>query len=254
MHKVTKRLFWIVFVSLVMGPGTAASLTDSTAMAAPVSGGLIADSANPSRLKHFNGGPAFIASVGEPEGFLYRGTKNANGTRSGDQAAIINELQARGINCLFVIGFNDSRYGGDGPADGNPFVNANISGNIDADILNQWYSWFQTLDAAGIVVILQHPRRPDRCSCREENELGPERRQSASSGAEIRRRGGQQIQDAQKSDMGGQREREQDLSRHLRSAMEEDRGEDTLDRYLPASRYRSASWPRRIRTSLPTQA
>ena len=25
--------------------------------------------------------------------------------------------------------------------------------NIDADILNQWYSWFQTLDAAGIVVI-----------------------------------------------------------------------------------------------------
>ena len=45
MHKVTKRLFWIVFVSLVMGPGTAASLTDSPAMAAPVSGGLIADPA-----------------------------------------------------------------------------------------------------------------------------------------------------------------------------------------------------------------
>ena len=153
MHKVTKRLFWIVFVSLVMGPGTTASLTNSPAMAAPVSGGLIADSAKPSRLKHFNGGPAFIASVGEPEGFLYRGTKNANGTRIGDQAAIISEMQARGINCLYVIGFNDSRYGGDGPADGNPFVGANITGNIDADILNQWHGWFQTLDAAGIVVV-----------------------------------------------------------------------------------------------------
>ena len=56
------------------------------------------------------------------------------------------------MNCLFVIGFNDSRYGGDGPADGNPFINANINGEIDVDILNQWYGWFQTLDAAGIVV------------------------------------------------------------------------------------------------------
>jgi hypothetical protein len=52
-------------------------------------------------------------------------------------------MKARGINCLYVVGFTDSRYGGDGPADGNPFVNANITGNIDADILNQWYGWFQ---------------------------------------------------------------------------------------------------------------
>ncbi len=153
MHKVTRRLFWMSFVALVAGAGPAASPIDSPAVAAPVNGGLIADPANPSRLKYFNGGPAFIASVGEPEGFLYRGTKNANGTRSGDQAAIIDELQARGLNSLFVIGFNDSRYGGDGPADGNPFVNANTNGQIDVDILNQWYSWFQTLDAAGIVVI-----------------------------------------------------------------------------------------------------
>ena len=130
----------------------AASFTDRPAVAAPVSGGLVADPSNPTRLKYFNGGPAFIASVGEPEDFLYRGTKNANGTRSGDQATIIDELKARGLNCLYVIGFSDSRYGGDGPADGNPFVNANINGEIDADILNQWYSWFQTLDAAGIVV------------------------------------------------------------------------------------------------------
>jgi hypothetical protein len=153
MQKVKRRLFWMVFVSLVIGPGTPASLTDTPAMAAPVSGGLIADPAKPSRLKYFNGGPAFIASVGDPEGFLYRGTKNADGTRSGDQLTMINELKARGLNALFVIGFNDSRYGGDGTAEGNPFVGANINGEIDADILNQWYGWFQTLDAAGIVVV-----------------------------------------------------------------------------------------------------
>jgi hypothetical protein len=153
MHKVIRRLCWTLFVPLVAGAGPAASLIDNPAVAAPVNGGLIADPAKPSRLKYFNGGPAFIASVGDPEGFLYRGTKNANGTRSGDQDTMINELQARGLNSLFVIGFNDSRYGGDGPADGNPFVNANTNGQIDVDILNQWYSWFQTLDAAGIVVI-----------------------------------------------------------------------------------------------------
>ncbi len=152
MRKATSRLFWTLLVPLIAGLGTAAPLTDRPAVAAPVSGGLVADPANPRRLKYFNGGPAFIASVGEPEGFLYRGTKNANGTRSGDQAAIINELKARGLNCIYVIGFNDSRYGGDGPADGNPFINADINGSIDADILNQWYSWFQTLDSTGIVV------------------------------------------------------------------------------------------------------
>lgn len=121
------------------------------AWAPPVNGGSVADPANPRRLKYHNGGPVFIASVGEPENFLYRGTRNADGTRSGDQLAIINELKARGINCLYVIGFIDSRYGGDGPADGNPFVNANVSGDIDPDILNEWYGWFQTLDNAGIV-------------------------------------------------------------------------------------------------------
>jgi hypothetical protein len=156
MRKLTWRLFSMSLMALSLGvAGAAASLTcgPAVAVAGPVSGGLIADPANPRRLKYFNGGPAFIASVGDPEGFLYRGAKNADGTRSGDQVTLINELKARGLNALYVVGFNDSRYGGDGPADGNPFVNANITGDIDADILNQWHGWFQTLDAAGIVVV-----------------------------------------------------------------------------------------------------
>jgi hypothetical protein len=123
-----------------------------SALISPVTGGIIADPLHPRRLQYHNGGPVFIASVGEPEGFLYLGTRNADGTSTGEQLAIINEMQARGINCLYVIGFTDSRYGGDGPADGNPFVNADITGNIDADILKQWDSWFQILDAAGIIV------------------------------------------------------------------------------------------------------
>lgn len=121
-------------------------------IAAPKTGGLVADPQHPARLLHYNVGPAFLASVGEPEDFLYRGSKNANGTRSGDQVAIINEMKGRGINAIFVIAFTDANYGGDGPAGANPFVNGNVAGEIDADILNQWLGWFQTLDAAGITV------------------------------------------------------------------------------------------------------
>jgi hypothetical protein len=152
MRGFLQSLFRATAASLAMGVTAATLLPTGSALAAPATGGLVADPANPARLKYHNGGPAFIASVGEPEGFLYRGTKNANGTRAGDQAAIISEIRARGLNAIFVIGFCDSRYGGDGPADGNPFINANIHGNIDADILDQWYGWFQTLDAAGVVI------------------------------------------------------------------------------------------------------
>lgn len=124
---------------------------------APVVGGLVPDPTYPRRFKSFGGGPAFIASVGSPEGFLYRGTRTAAGPQTGgDQQAIIDEMIARRINCLYVIGFNDRRYGGDGDrteVDGNPFIDADVTGNVDADVLNQWYGWFQQLDAAGIIVL-----------------------------------------------------------------------------------------------------
>src|SRR3954447_3824489 len=81
--------------------------------AAPRTGDLVADTTNRARLRFHNGGPAFFGSVGEPEGFLYRGTLNANGTRNGDQIAILNEMKARGLNMLYVNGFIDSRFGGD---------------------------------------------------------------------------------------------------------------------------------------------
>jgi hypothetical protein len=122
------------------------------ALAAPQTGGITPDTANPARLRYHNGGPVFISSVGEPEDFLYRGTRKADGTRTGDQATIIAEMKARGINGLYVVGFADSRYGGDGPSGANPFVGGNVAGEIDADVLNQWHGWFKTLETAGIVV------------------------------------------------------------------------------------------------------
>jgi hypothetical protein len=148
--RLRRRLSTALLVAAALA--SLAVAAPAPANAGPVTGGLVPDPSNPRRLKHHNGGPAFIASVGEPENFLYRGQKNADGTRTGDQAAIINEIIGRGINAVFVIGFADGRYGGDGTPDANPFVNAAIGGNIDADILNQWLGWFQTLDAAGVVI------------------------------------------------------------------------------------------------------
>ena len=161
-HGPGRRLSWIALASLAGlsiadAPRAALAVSDEAPVAktisqlGPATGGLVVDPANPRRMKYFNGGPAFISCVGEPEGFLYRGTKNANGTRSGDQATIINEIRARGLNCLYVIGFTDGNFGGDGAPGTNPFVNSNINGEIDADVLNQWYGWLHTLDAAGIV-------------------------------------------------------------------------------------------------------
>ena len=252
MHKVIRRLCWTLFVPLVAGAGPAASLIDCPAVAAPVNGGLIADPANPRRLKYFNGGPAFIASVGEPEGFLYRGTKNANGTRSGDQNAIINELQARGLNSIFVIGFNDSRYGGDGPADGNP-SSMPINGQIDVDILNQWYSWFQTLDAAGIVVIFSlYDDLIDVLAGKRMNwdlsggNLHPQEQKYVDAVVNKFKTLKNLIwvinESANKTYPSNYVERWKKIAARIRS----------LDTFLHP--YRSASWLKRIRTSLPTPA
>lgn len=52
--------------------------------AVPLDGQIIVDPNNPSWLKYNGGGPFFLAGPGDPEGFLYRGALNADGTRNGD--------------------------------------------------------------------------------------------------------------------------------------------------------------------------
>lgn len=54
-----------------------------TSMAQPLPGQIVRDPAHPAWLKLHEGGPFYLC--GPREDFLYRGTRNANGTRTGDR-------------------------------------------------------------------------------------------------------------------------------------------------------------------------
>ncbi|MCI0437812.1 MAG: hypothetical protein L0177_01620, partial [Chloroflexi bacterium] len=95
--------------------------------------------------------PFFMAGPGDPEGFLYRGTRNANGTRSGDQLELINKLKGTGANSIYMQGIRS--HGGDGGSNENPFNNpSDPNSGINTAILDQWETWFTEMDNNGIVI------------------------------------------------------------------------------------------------------
>lgn len=123
----------------------------------PQPGQIVVDSNNRSWLfynRDANGDgqldPLFIAGPGDPEEFLYRGSRNSDGTRNGDQMAIINKLIGTGANSIYMQAIRS--HGGDGQSDHNPFVNSNPLQGFDEDILNQWEQWFTAMDNAGIII------------------------------------------------------------------------------------------------------
>ncbi|MBI2174300.1 MAG: DUF4038 domain-containing protein [Candidatus Omnitrophica bacterium] len=113
-------------------------------------GPLQANPQNPRWLIYSDGMPFFLAGAGDPEGFLYRGTRNADGTRNGDQMGLINKMVGTGANAIYVMAVRS--HGGDGAASENPFENSNPAQPLDNDILNQWESWFAEMDRNGIAI------------------------------------------------------------------------------------------------------
>ena len=96
--------------------------------------------------------PFFMAGPGDPEDFLYRGTRNADGTRSGDQLSLITTLQGTGANSIYLQIIRS--HGGDGDATHNPFVNNDPAQGLNAKVLDQWDTWFTAMDDNGIVIFL----------------------------------------------------------------------------------------------------
>jgi len=94
--------------------------------------------------------PCFICGPGDPEGFLYRGTRNANGTRNGDQMALINKMKGTGANSIYLMTIRS--HGGDGDNTQNPFVDSDPTKALDDDILNQWETWFTEMDNNDIII------------------------------------------------------------------------------------------------------
>jgi len=117
--------------------------------ATPLPGQVVAFPAHPEWLKREDGMPFFLCGPGDPENFLYRGTRNSDGTRNGDQDALIAKVAGTGANSLYMEAI---RTYGDGPADHNPFIDSDFTNGLDQDILDQWEGWLTEMDDNGIVI------------------------------------------------------------------------------------------------------
>jgi len=126
------------------------SVTPSTNAGVPLEGQIIVDPENPRWLKYQGGGPFFLAGPGDPEGFLYRGSRNADGTRDGDQFELINKLKGTGANSIYLMAVRS--HGGDGDATQNPFIDNDDTQALNQAVLDQWETWFTEMDDNGIVI------------------------------------------------------------------------------------------------------
>ena len=106
--------------------------------------------------------PFFLCGPGDPEGFLFRGKRNPDGTRDGDQMKIIHKLEQNGGNCIYMISVRTN--GGDAWKDKynepdvypddlhNPWIEQNPKNGLNEKILGQWEDWFTEMDKNNIVI------------------------------------------------------------------------------------------------------
>lgn len=118
----------------------------------PMAGQVVVDRTDPSWLARRGGGPFFMCGPGDPEGFLYRAARNADGTRAGDQVALIHQVAAAGANCMYLVAIRS--HGGDGDATQNPFLDGDPARGLNPRLLDQWEEWFIEMDRLGIAIFL----------------------------------------------------------------------------------------------------
>lgn len=120
------------------------------ALGAPVPGQIIVDPNAPGSLMRMGGEHLFVCGPGDPEGFLYRGTLQHDGTRAGDQIDIIQRMLTYGGNCLYLQAVRS--HGGDGAADHNPFLGHDPGQGVNQALIDQWEEWFTLMDEHGILI------------------------------------------------------------------------------------------------------
>ncbi len=118
----------------------------------PMRGQVTVDPEHPQWLRRHHEGAFFMCGPGDPEGFLYRGELQADGTRAGDQMELIHRLAAGGANCIYLMAVRS--HGGDGDATQNPFVGHDPARGLSETVLEQWEGWFRAMDEAGITIFL----------------------------------------------------------------------------------------------------
>jgi hypothetical protein len=111
---------------------------------------IVADADHPQWLKRKDGRPFFMCGPGDPEDFLYRGKLNPDGTRDGDQVALIDKLKGTRANCIYLMAARS--HGGDGDKTHNPFVDNDPRKGINQKVLDRWETWFAEMDKSSIVI------------------------------------------------------------------------------------------------------
>ncbi len=130
----------------------ALALLAGSAEPAPMHGQVTVDPQHRQWLVRHGVGPFFMCGPGDPEDFLYRGELRPDGTRAGDQEALIQRLAGTGANCLYLQAIRS--HGGDGDATHNPFIAHDAQRGLNEAVLEQWEGWFRAMDDAGITIFL----------------------------------------------------------------------------------------------------
>ena len=141
---------WAIAVGNFGSDGKARSAKTYVGKAEARRGRIIVDAEHPQWLKRKGGGPFFMCGPGDPEDFLYRGKLKPDGTRDGDQMALISKLKATGANCIYLMAVRS--HGGDGDKTHNPFLGNDPLKGINPKVLDQWEEWFEQMDGNGIVI------------------------------------------------------------------------------------------------------
>ncbi len=146
----THRLLLVAAVSF-HGGAIGATAAQS---AQPQPGQVVVDSDHPQWLKRHEGKHLFLCGPGDPEDFLYRGRRNADGTRDGDQERLIRKLIEHGGNSIYLQIVRT--HGGDAKGDRtqNPFIDSDPAQRLDERILKQWEEWFTLMDQHDILIYL----------------------------------------------------------------------------------------------------
>ena len=97
----------------------------------------------------------FLSGPDNPEEFLYLGTLNPDGTRSGGgQSAMITRMAKAGVNAFHCLIFRMQRcnFKQEGDDTHSPFVDHDPSKPLNEAVLAQWDGWLTEFERAGINV------------------------------------------------------------------------------------------------------
>lgn len=128
--------------------------------ASPLPGQIIVDPQNASHLVYNRDAdgdgrldPCYLIGPGDPEGFLFLGERQPDGTRRGGrQLGIIDQMRRHGGNVIYFQAVRS--HGGDGADDHNPWRDSRNPGSgLDPAVIQQWRGWFDQLRDAGIAIL-----------------------------------------------------------------------------------------------------